>query len=219
MEGLERKLAQEVDSLRGEIGSVKRDVDGVKKATEQGFSSVLAKLDAMRATPALPAPDPAALPLPSDGLHLLAEGDEPTGDSRPLGDWSEPELVARIESLGGSEAVTRLAYAKRGDLVAALSHQVDVHVVYQHVSGGWRVGKGRVVAVDPQGGLGWGLGVDADTQYVGGRQWRGEGAEGHVLRAVAYSSLYLCPVAATRDAENVSKSLSQSSPAKSPATP
>ena len=81
------------------------------------------------------------------------------------------------------------------------------------------MGKGRVVAVDLQGGLGWGLGVEADTQYVGGRQWRGEGAEGHVLRAVAYWSLYLCLIAATRDAEHVSKSLSQSSPAKSPASP
>ena len=83
VEGLERKLAQEVDSLRGEITSVKRDVTEVRAMTEQGFSSVLARLDAMRASPALPAPDPAALPLPSDGPHLLAGGDGPTGDSRP----------------------------------------------------------------------------------------------------------------------------------------
>ena len=49
VDGLERKLAQEVDTLRGEITSVKEDVSDVKALTAKGFENVLAKLELMKA--------------------------------------------------------------------------------------------------------------------------------------------------------------------------
>ena len=81
VDGLERKLAQEVDTLRGEISSVKEDVSDVKVMTAQGFENVLAKLEAMKApAPAISAPDPSGIPLPSEPL---SGGKRPRGIAAP----------------------------------------------------------------------------------------------------------------------------------------
>ena len=72
------KLAQEVDTLGEDIGSVKEDVGAVRAISAVSFEKKLSQLDGLKAaqTPALPAlggPDPSKLPLPPSGPPSLLE--------------------------------------------------------------------------------------------------------------------------------------------------
>ena len=71
--------------------------------------------------------------------------------------------------------------------------------------------QGRVVDIDGKGGLGWGIGVESDAEFIGGRRWRGKGAEGMVHRTIAFSVIFMDQTAAVKEATNIRRTLSEDS--------
>ena len=71
--------------------------------------------------------------------------------------------------------------------------------------------QGRVVDIDGKGGLGWGIGVESDAAFIGGKRWRGKGAEEMVHRTIAFSDIFMDQTAAVKEATNIRRTLSEDS--------
>ena len=209
-------LAEDVNTLRGEICSVKQEVGSIKKVQESHFAQLMSKLDKMETGGGKQIVQPLPALPPSTSKEGVTSGG--AGDTTlPLGDWELDTLAAKVKSLGGEDGLMRLLYGTKPDLIAALSHITDVYIVHRDMvaqgddSSGWQVSMARVVEIDAKGCLGWGVGAPPEDAFKSGRKWRGEGAEGVVYRTVPYSSVFLDKHAAHLGAETVFRSLSQSS--------
>ena len=102
----------------------------------------MAQLKMLNTAPALP---PSSTPLPIEeprgeggggGMGLAQDcstcggENEEEGDTRlPLSAWSAEQIAHRIKQNEGDEALARLLYAGKGDLIAALSHISTLHIV------------------------------------------------------------------------------------------